>query len=252
MRCACLSGKGLAVGQVWRWAKFGGGPHVMTRPVAASRSGRGAISAPPERRAARARRASRSRTNADHKFCGHRGSCGRGNAQRRLYIAAVLLCRRGAGLRERNLTQEQAKPAPCWAASERRRVAVKSTACPSCASSSITAARSLVFKASSIPKERVPRGGGAHDKQPRRLEPEEIAAQPIKRARLEASEILCTQITGPARGTSVESARAKPLAAPLWKGATGASSCSSPRPRPPLSAASGAPIERDCLEPSSS
>ena len=38
--------------------------------------------------------------------------------------------------------------------------------------------------------ERVSRGGGPYDQQPRGFEPEEIAAQPIKRARLESGEIL--------------------------------------------------------------
>jgi hypothetical protein len=38
--------------------------------------------------------------------------------------------------------------------------------------------------------ERVPRGGGPYDKQPRGCEPEEVAAQPVKPARLESGEIL--------------------------------------------------------------
>lgn len=44
----------------------------------------------------------------------------------------------------------------------------------------------------------IARGCGAHDKQPRGVEPEIIAAQPVKRARFEGGEILLHEDNGAA------------------------------------------------------
>ena len=98
--------------------------------------------------------------------------------------------RRGAGLEEGTLTEKQAKPAPLLHGKREAARGGQIGCLPFLREFPDHRRNATGLQGFFHGPERVPRGGRPHHQQPRGSKPEEVAAQPVKRPRLESGEIL--------------------------------------------------------------